>query len=355
MRIIMPMALAAAIVSISAVADENDTGLEAASGENPEVSAKPVQQQQTRQFTLLPCCVKAAGEAEVMKPGTGSWVQAEEGRYYPLGSSFRTRANGKLTMRFGPSNNVGITGDSAFTAGAKALGAESRTVVVDYGQVDVSLAKNMPEGLFEVSFPGFIVKNPAGESRYNLKRMGDGYEVTVRCVTGSIAVEGRHFSIASMQAADEFKLRSTHDDLESIIYGTSGDYVVKVDRGIATSTVVDDEGTTKEVSKPSFLDWRLSVETRIQISRAVPSIGERMSVSVLTFDAAGNLKNHYAFSEGRAEVNTGELVRATKKESEELAKRAAEVADDTVTEEVKEEESSETAEAESNNEESNEE
>lgn len=343
MRIVMPIAAFAAFASVAVIADELEEGGETNAAETEIVSVKKPQGQ-TKQFTLLPCCVKAAGEAEVLKPGNLTWVPAEEGRFYPLGSSFRTRAAGKLVLRFGPSNEASITGESSFTTRAAQLGVENRTIVVEYGQIDLSLAKNLPEGFFEVSFPGFVVKNPAGESRFNLKRLGDGYESTLRCVTGSLAVNGRHFSIASMQAADEFKLRSSHDDLETLIYGTSGDYVVKVDRGIATSTVVSDEGTTKEVSQPSFLDWRLSVDTRVQISRAVPSVGERMSVSVMAFDAAGNLKNHYAFSEGRSEVNTGELVRATKAESEELAKRAAEVADETVNEDVKSEDVSEQSE-----------
>lgn len=330
MRLAMQVALAAAFSGLSVLADED---IAVAGGDVP-VPAKASHDSGQKHFSLLPRCWSVSGEAEVLKPGLGTWTAIEEGRYYPLGSSYRTRGNGRLEILFGAHNKVVIAGDSFFSTKTKPIGDQTRTIVLGYGNIEVSLAKNLPEGAFEVSVPGFVVKNPAGESKYSLTNKGDGYEIVVRCVTGSFEVAGRHFNIPSMQAADEFRLRSSHDELATIIYGTSGDYTVKIDRGIATSTEITDEGQNREVSKLSFLEWRLSVNTKIFINRAVPSIGERMSVSVMTFDAAGNMKNHYAFSEGRAEVNTGELVRASKEESEEFAKRAADVAEDTVTEAV---------------------
>ena len=62
----------------------------------------------------------------------------------------------------------------------------------------------------------------------------------------------------------------------------------------------------------------------------------------MTFDAAGVMQNERAFSEGRAEVNSGELVVKAKTSGEELAKRAAEVTETTAatdTEDVPAEES----------------
>ena len=73
------------------------------------------------------------------------------------------------------------------------------------------------------------------------------------------------------------------------------------------------------------LAWHLSPRTQVIINRSVPAIGERMSVHTMTFDAAGKMQNERAFSEGRAEVNSGELVVKVKANGEDLAKRAAEV------------------------------
>jgi uncharacterized transporter YbjL len=132
-----------------------------------------------------------------------------------------------------------------------------------------------------------------------------------------------------MHAADEVQIRSSHDLLNTFLYGKSGDYVVELDQGVKEISEFNDEGVMVKKVEKSSLKWNLSPETKIRIGRMVPSIGERMSVVVMTFDVSGEMKNHYAFAEGRAEVNTGELVAASKEEQEALAKRAAEAAQST--------------------------
>ncbi len=64
------------------------------------------------------------------------------------------------------------------------------------------------------------------------------------------------------------------------------------------------------------------------INRAVPAIGERMSVHTMAFDAAGELQSDRVFCEGRSEVNSGELV-VKAASGEDLSKRAAEAAETT--------------------------
>ena len=82
---------------------------------------------------------------------------------------------------------------------------------------------------------------------------------------------------------------------------------------------------------------------KINIHRAVPSVGERMSVFVMAFDAAGNpMGPGVSFCEGRAEVNSGTLVAKTETEADALAKKAAE-ATETTEAAGDEDESSETA------------
>ena len=67
----------------------------------------------------------------------------------------------------------------------------------------------------------------------------------------------------------------------------------------------------------------------MRIQRAVPEIGKNMSVSVMTFDAAGNLKNRCAFAENRFEINSGELAPSNKGTQADLVKKAAEATSDT--------------------------
>ena len=69
-----------------------------------------------------------------------------------------------------------------------------------------------------------------------------------------------------------------------------------------------------------------------------------MSVHTMAFDAAGDLKSERSFCEGRAEINSGELVPVSKASAEELAKKAAEMTKEAAedaeeTEEVSDEES----------------
>lgn len=279
-------------------------------------------------FTTLPLCRLVEGVAEVRLPGR-DWKAAEEGRFYPLGAMYRTREGGIMEVSFGPECTARISGDSAFGTVAQPLSEKSRTIVLDTGLLELTLAANLPEGAFVITTPSFTIKNPAGKSRFERKMTGDGELVVSRCVTGSFAVDGRHFSIAKMRAADELKVRSTLDNLETILYGTSGDYVVTLDVGMVYENVIDDNGLSKKTAKKKSLDWNLSPDTKVRIQRMLPSIGERMSVDVTTWDASGEKKNWWTYTEGRAEINSGEQVFAPKTDNEELVKRAAEATETT--------------------------
>lgn len=275
-------------------------------------------------FITLPFCRRAGGVAEVRKPGENAWSPIEEGRFYPLGSSYRTGADGSLELGFGGECVVTLRADSSLGTRLQPLGGVSRTITLEAGTIEVKLPDNMPEGTFFVTAPGFTVKNPAGEAKFVYTDKGDGFEATVRCVTGTMQVDGRHFAVPRMRAADEFRIRCDRDNLETLLYGTSGDYIVLIDRGIVKKTEIDDEGMARESVMAGHLEWHLSPETRVQINRAVPAVGEKLAVAVLTFDPAGNLKNHFAFTEGSSEVNTGELIKADKDDAAAIAKKAAE-------------------------------
>jgi len=304
-------------------------------------------------FSALPLCMQADGLSEVKKPLSDAWEPAESGKYYPLGTSFRTRKDGRLALFFGKDISCEIEGESSFGTRAKALGDKTRTIVLESGTVTVKLPDNMPEGVFFVVAPGFTVKNPAGESRYTYEgeaKTHDGDRATVRCVTGMLAVEGRHFAIAQMRAADEVVIRSGHDFLSTFLYGTSGDYVVRLDQGVRAKTEIGDDGSKKEIVEPAFSEWHLSPSTKVIINRALPSVGERMSVHTMAFDAAGELKSECYFCEGRAEINSGELVVKEKADGDELAKRAAEATETSAAADAEDEPAEEGSDKKDNNE-----
>ena len=278
-------------------------------------------------FTTLPFCQFCEGAAEVQLPGK-DWTSVEEGKFYPLGSAFRTRAGGKLTLAFGGDSSATISGESSFGTLAQALGETNRTVVLGSGELKLDLADNMPEGAFFVTAPDFVVRNPAGESRYTYEKTATGDRAVVRCVTGTLGLSGRHFDIPQMRAANELVLTGEHDHLVTVLENTSGDYVVKLDQGVRLVSQVSAEGETEQKAVSDKAELKFSPKMKINIHRAVPAVGERMSVYILVFDAASNpMGPGISFCEGRAEINSGTLVEKVATEAEDLAKKAAEASE----------------------------
>ena len=277
-------------------------------------------------FFTLPLCRRVQGRGEVLKAGDAEWRPIEEGRFYPLGSSFRAASeNSSIVIAFGKACTATIANGASFATRPQKLGEQSRMLALTGGEVDLVLPSNLKAGLFSVTAPSFTVCNLCGNSKYVYTDKGDGFEADVRCVTGSLEIRGRHYLVPAMRAADVIRIRSTHDDLETVLYGKSGDYVVRLDRGLWFVPETQDDGTVKDVVQSSSLDWHLSVATRVQINRAVPSVGKRMSVTMMTFDSAGAMKNHFAYVENCPSVNTGELVVRPAADSADVARRAAEV------------------------------
>ncbi len=277
-------------------------------------------------FHIMPFCRIVEGRCEYRLPGGAEWAEVEEGRFYPLGCAFRAvGAESSMVVQFGYESEVVVFGGASFGAMPAALGEKKRAIALMGGKLTVKLPRNLEAGLFSVTAPGFTVYDLAGESRYSYSKTGDGDDAVVRCVTGVMSIKGRHFDIPKMSVANELRIRSSQDLLFTGLYGNSGDFVVRLDQGVVS--VVDLE-TKAERIEPRSLDWHLSPKTVVRIHRAMPSVGDRMSVTVMTFDASGDLRNRCAFAEGRPEINTGEQgVGALAEQEAERAKKAAEAAD----------------------------
>lgn len=288
-------------------------------------------------FHLMPLCRLLEGVGEVRRPGAAGWVAIEEGRFYPLGSAYRTAgASSRMAIQFGDGSEVLMSGSAAFVTLPQTLGEKRRVIALDAGTITVKLPRGLAPGMFAVTAPGFTVENLEGDSRYTYRRTGDGDEAVVRCVTGTMAMKGRHFSIEKMSAANELKVRTSHDNLFTGLFGNSGDIVVKLDQGMVS---VQDFETKEFNEEPRYLDWHLSPKTAVRIHRAVPEIGDRMSVAVMTFDINGELQNRCAFAEGRSEINSGEEgAGVLAKQEEDAAKKAAEAAETIALDEEEEEE-----------------
>lgn len=312
--------LFAAILFAFAVSVRGEEGVSA-----PAQSSAPESQSL---FFTLPFCKFCEGVAEVQKPGA-EWTPVEEGKFYPLGSAFRTRGVGKMTVAFGKGATAAIAGDASFSTKAQAISVKSRTVILGEGSISLVLPDGTPEGMFFVSAPGFLARNLAGSSRFVNTKTAAGERTVIHCQTGSFGVSGRHFEIPQMRAANILVLTDEHDHLVTVIENTSGDYVIRLDQGVRAVADVAPDGSQVEKSVEEKAELKLSPKMKVNITRAVPAIGERMSVFVIAFDAAGNpLGSGVSFCEGRAEVNSGVLVKpAVSSDSDALAKAAAEASE----------------------------
>ena len=243
----------------------------------------------------------------VKLPRQTEFKPAKEGKFYPNGTSFRVTASGAepVVLEFGPEAFVKVSGNAEFGTREVPMGGNTRTVMMVNGQISVSLPRTMPTGLFTVAYPNFTVKDLAGESSHELTPSGDGDEAVVHVITGMLAIDGAHYNVARMSAADRVRIRTTGESLFTSLRGESGDYKVTLDQGV---TVYRDPISGEEKERVCKLDYSLTPQCAIKIFRKRSHIGGRMAVSVMTFDPAGEIRNRYTFAEGAANVNFGEEI-----------------------------------------------
>ena len=263
-------------------------------------SAKPM----AKHFHALVRLSLVSGEVLVKLPREKDFKPAVEGKFYPNGSSFRT-VGGPTVFEFGKDAFLKVAGDAEFSTREEDFASPQRAVIPRRGSFTVSLPRTLPTGLFSVAFPNFVVKDLAGESSYELTPSGDGDEAVVHVITGMLALDGPHYKVLRMSAADRIRIRTTGDALFTSLRGEAGDYKVSLDQGCTTYK----DPITGEVKKQDRrLDFSLTPQCAIKIFRKRSQVGGRMAVSVMTFDPAGEMRNRFTFAEGAANVNFGEEV-----------------------------------------------
>ena len=293
-------ACAALCVPFAVVAQDNgaEEGVEA-------VVAVPAKQS-AKHFHALVKLARSCDNVSVKFPRQHEFVSAVEGKFYPNGSVFRVSSAAEAAVfEFGPETLVTVKGDAEFGTREIAIGEKGRTMTMVRGAVSVSLPRTMPTGLFTVAYPNFTAKDLAGESNHELVPSGDGDEAVVHVITGMLALEGAHYKVARMSAADRVRIRTTGGSLFTSLRGEAGDYKVTLDKGIAAYR---DPLSGEEKDQVRSMDYSLTPQCAIKIFRKRSQVGGRVAVSVMTFDAAGEMRNRYTFAEGTPKVNFGEEV-----------------------------------------------
>jgi len=307
----------------AAAAPAEQPAAEQAAAGGDDLALAPVKTADKFFYPLLRC-KDIAGTVQVLRPREGKWLDAQIGRYYPLGSTIRVVGDGtaapKAVFEFGDKSVLKIDNDAEFATQEIKIGERVRTLVLKKGRLDLSLPLQLKEGLFKVVTPNLSCDNLAGDSWFEYSSASDGDTMVVRCVTGSMAVNGKHYQFPRLVAANQLRIETTTNGLYSSLTGESGDCKAMLDQGILAERNYE---TGEMVETKKTLEFMLSPQCSIKILRAKSPVGGRTVVSMMTFDAQGVMKNRVAFAEGRANVNSGELVVSTKVAEDDKGKAAA--------------------------------
>ena len=335
----MACAMVAACAVFCAFAQEATEDSAASAEEKAADAATPVAVPAMpvgKEFQFLPLMRVAevrGGKVDICLSEGGGWSVAVPGRYYPFGSEVRLTGDGSAAafarFEIGPKACVTLSGNGSFATRKIEIGEKVRTVLPKAGTVGLDMPRSLKDGLISVVTPDFVCSNLAGESRFECTESVDGREVVVRVITGSLALEGRHYKVVRMGAANQVRICTSPDALLTSLRGESGDYKVLLDCGV--KSVLDPEtGNTKDV--PQTIEYGLSPQCAVKIWRKVSEKAAggsgRMAVAVQTFDAQGHDKNFRAFFEDRANVNSGELIVPPKDTSKEEAEKTESAATD---------------------------
>ena len=306
------LACASAFCAPFAVCAQEESDAEASSGgqggdagqaDVQNAPAKP----QAAYFHTLVRLVSLGDGVTVKLPRQETFEPAVAGKYYPNGSAFRisTAESRPAVFEFGQESFVKAFGETEFASQDVPAGERSRAILFSRGSLSLSLPRTLPTGMFSVCFPNFTAKDLAGESRCDLAPSGDGDEAVVHVITGMLALDGCNYRIGRMSAADRIRIRTTEGALFTSLRGEAGDYKVTLDQGVLNFTDPV-SGAMKE--KERTLDYSLTPQCAIKIFRKRAKAGGRMAVSVMTFDASGEMRNRFTFAEGSPKINFGEEV-----------------------------------------------
>ena len=292
-------------------AEESADAEETPSGDAADAAAAPVKKT-SKPFHSLVRCTKAKGNVQIMRPGTQDWQTVEEERYYPMGAIYKAVRTSSVPegtpsaeFELGKDATISINDSGEFALRDAAIGEQKRTIVLRGGTLTLSMPRTMPDESIFVAAPHFEAKNISGEAVFAYKTTADGDEAIVRVVTGHLALKGAHYSIAEMSAADRLRIRTTGDDLETLLRCEIGKYKVTIDQGVERRKNFE-TGADDEV--PVSLEYPATPKCTVKIFRHKSAVADRMIVSTLTFNAKGSIQNRRVFAEGLYNVNSGELV-----------------------------------------------
>lgn len=253
-------------------------------------------------FTRLVRVTNMQGACEVKTPDNGSFELAQQEKYYPMGTIFRTGTSSSVILLFSANDFVKLEENSEVTIISPEGKADARVAQLSQGHISTTLRDNLAEGLFAVSTPNSVCRNVSGRGVFKLIKTSEFELFHVATITGAMRVEGPQYTIAALRAANTLEIQTAPDRSLSRLTSVSGDFAISLENG--TDSPVTFGMTPKAV---------------VKIWRENAPVGGRSIISTLVVSPTGIARHRFVYAEGRSVLTTGEMI-----SPEEVARKEAE-------------------------------
>ncbi len=286
------MCAAAMLLTVNAQ-EENEVA------DNNEALIAPVATQPEIKFASLVRVVNIHGLCEVNNPDIGSFKPVRHNKAYPMGSTFRTGPGSSCFLVFSSDDSAELSENSetVITGASKdGITCPILTAKLISGTLKTSLRDNLKGSTFNINTPNADIRKITGRGEYSLTAEGENKILQAATITGTASIEGPHYSIPSLQAANTVNITTSPNRSFSRLTSVSGDFSILLHNG------------TEEP-----VNFGMSPKAIVKIWRENAPVGGRTVISTLVVSPTGMARHRFAYAEGRKALVTGELVQTEQK------------------------------------------
>ncbi len=262
----------------------------------PEAAPQQVtlQGEKRADFEPLMQAVAVIGACTAKTPKGTATETVTIGRAYPLGTVYTVGKGGSLTLNFNSDANIKVSENSELVVDEIAGKPDCRIVRLLRGKINTTLPEDFKkEGALVIETFGLTCSKLIGKAEVQImEETSTDCLVQVRGVTGRTYVEGLHYVIPQIRAANILQVLQSKDQSFTRLMSLSGDYVCDLANGDPAAPTV----------------FTLSPKAVVKIFRKRAPLSERLTVTTLTVSPSGKAKNNFSFVVGNADARTGELI-----------------------------------------------
>jgi hypothetical protein len=243
-------------------------------------------------FSNLVRAVNIQGTCEVNNPDLGQFTTVKHNKAYPMGSIYRTGPGSSCILLFSAEDSAVVEENSEIMVTAGENNDQNLTLKLIAGEVKTTLRDNLPAGSFSINTPNCEILNMSGRGSYSRTMESENEVLKASTITGTARVEGPHYTIPALQAANKVNITTAPNRSFSHLTSISGDFAIELSNG-------NDEPVI----------FSMSPKAVVKIWRENAPVGGRTIISTLVVSPTGMARHRFAYAEGRQNLKTGELVR----------------------------------------------